>query len=130
DRSSDAPLDALGAERDLVVALALAPLLGPVCVAYGHAHDRDRGEHPAERDDAGDPAPGAHDHLAADLLAEDPVRRADVTAPLGRHGRRLQPEAVLADRGGRFVDDAVARLPPRCKREVVARELELDPDDV
>ena len=40
----------------------------------------------------------AHDHLAADLLAQDPVRRADVVARLGRHGRALQPEPVLADR--------------------------------
>ena len=78
DRVADAPLDALRAERDLVVALALAPLLGAVRVADRHAHDRDRRVHAAERDDAGNAAARAHDHLAADLLAQDPVRRADV----------------------------------------------------
>ena len=78
DRAADAPLDPLGAERDLVLALALAPLLRAVGVADGHAHDRDRRVHAAERDDAGDAAARADDHLAADLLAQDPVRRADV----------------------------------------------------
>ena len=58
--------------------------------------------------------PGADDHLAADLLAQDPVRRADVVARLRRHRRRLQPEAVLADRGRRLVHDA---------RSCVARRL-------
>ena len=55
----------------------------------------------AERDDAGNAAAGPDDHLAADLLAQDPVRRADVAALLGRDGRRLQAEAVLADRRAR-----------------------------
>ena len=80
DRVADPPLDPLGPEGDLVVAFALAPLLRPVRVADRHAHDRDRGVHAAERDDAGDPAAGADDHLAADLLAEDAVGRADVVA--------------------------------------------------
>ena len=84
----------------------------------------------AERDDTGDPAPGPHDHLAADLLAQDPVRRADVVTALGRHRRRLQPEAVLADRTRRLVDDLVLGRPAVLEGEVVARELELDPDHV
>ena len=37
---------------------------------------------------------------------------------------------MLADRGRRLVDDGVLRLPARLEREVVARELELDPDHV
>src|SRR4051812_17567430 len=74
DGAADPALDPLGAERDLVVALALAPLLRPVGVSDGHADDRDRRVHAPERDDAGDAAPGADDHLAADLLAQDPVR--------------------------------------------------------
>src|SRR6185437_15776282 len=74
DGMADAPLDALRAIRDLLVALALAPLLRPVRVADGHANDRDRRKDAADRHDARDPAPSAHDHLAADLLAEDAVR--------------------------------------------------------
>ena len=84
----------------------------------------------AERDDAGDPAPGADDHLAADLLAQDPVRRADVVAALGRDRRRLEAEPVLADRPRGLVHDLVLRRAPVLEREVVARELELDPDHV
>ena len=80
DRVADAALDPLRAERDLVVALALAPFLRAVRVADGHAHDRDRRVHAAERDDARNAPPGPDDHLAADLLAQDPVRRADVAA--------------------------------------------------
>jgi len=73
DGTADASLDALGAERDLVVALALAPLGRPVRIADGHADDRDRCVHAADRRDAGDAPSRAHDHLAADLLAEDAV---------------------------------------------------------
>ena len=115
DGAADAPLDPLRPERDLVVALALAPLLRAVGVADRHAHDRDRRVHAAERHDAGDPPPGADDHLAADLLAEDPVRRADVVAPLGRDRRGLQAEAVLADRRGGLVHDLVLRRAPRAR---------------
>ena len=42
DRAADAPLDPLRAECDLVVAVSLAPLLGAVRVAHGHADDGDR----------------------------------------------------------------------------------------
>ena len=130
DRAADPPLDPLGAEGDLVVALALAPLLRAVRVADRHPHDRDRRVDAAERDDAGDAAPGAHDHLAADLLAQDPVRRADVVAALGRDRRRLEPEPVLADRTRRLVHDLVLGRAAVLEREVEARELELDPDHV
>src|SRR5207244_2927537 len=109
DRAADAPLDPLGAERDLVVPLALAPLLRPVRVADRHAHDGDRGMDAAERDHAWNAAPCAHDHAAADLLAQDPVRRADVVPALRRDRRRLQAEATLADRARRLVDDPVLR---------------------
>ena len=107
DGVADAALDPLGAERDLVVALALAPLLRAVGVADGHAHDRDRRVDAAERRDARDAAAGADDHLAADLLAEDAVRRADVAAALRRDRRGLQAEPVLADRRGGLVHDPV-----------------------
>src|SRR6478752_6375404 len=77
DGVADAALDALGPECDLVVALALAPLLRAVGVADGHPHDRDRRVHAAEWRDARNPPPGANDHLAAYLLAEDAIRGAD-----------------------------------------------------
>ena len=69
-----APLDALGAVGGLVLALALAPLLGAVGVADRHADDGDREVGAADRHDAGDAAAGADDHVAADLLAQDAVR--------------------------------------------------------
>ncbi len=125
---ADAALDPLGAEGDLVVALALAPFLRPVRVADRHADDRDRRVHAAERRDSRNPPPGAHDHLAADLLAQDAVRGADVAAPLGRDRRRLQTEAVLADRGCGLVHDPVAGLAALLEGEVEAREVELDVD--
>ena len=56
DRLADPPLDPLGAERSLVIAVALAPLLRAVGVADGHPHDRDRRVNAAERHDAGDPS--------------------------------------------------------------------------
>ena len=130
DGVADAALDALGAERDLVVALALAPFLRAVGVADGHPHDRDRRVHAAERRDPRDPPPGADDHLAADLLAEDAVRGADVAATLRRDRRRLQPETVLADRRRGLVHDRVVGLAAPLEREIEARELELDPDHV
>src|SRR5690348_12073872 len=82
DRMADAALDPLCAERDLVVALALTPLLGAVCVAHGHPDDRNRRMHAPERCDARDAPPGTDDDLAADLLAQDAIRGADVSAPL------------------------------------------------
>ena len=130
DRVADAPLDSLGAQRDLVVAFALAPFLRAVCVADRHAHDRDRRVHASERDDSGDAASGADDDLAADLLAQDAVRRADVAGLLRRDRRGLQPVAVLLDRDCGLVHDAVLRRARDLEREVEARELELDSDHV
>src|SRR5919108_285991 len=79
DGVADPPLDPLRPQRHLVVALALAPLLRAVRVADGHAHDRDRRVHAAERDDPRDAPPGADDHLAADLLAAVAVRLLNLT---------------------------------------------------
>ncbi len=129
-RVADPPLDALRPERGLVLAVALAPLLRAVGVADGHAHDRDRRVDAAERRNAGDAPAGADDHATADLLPQDPVRRADVARLLGRDRRRLEPEAVLADGGGGLVDDAVPGRAPVLERQVEARKLELDPDHV
>ena len=128
--AADGPLDPLGAERNLVLPFALTPFLCSIGLSDGHPHHRDRGVHAAERDDAGNAAPGADDDLPADLLAEDQVRRADVSAPLGRDGRGLQAEPVPADRRRRVVDDGVLRGAAVREREVVARKLELDAGDV
>ena len=128
DGAADAAFDALGAEGDLVVSLALAPLLRAVRVADRHAHDRDRRVDAGHGNDARDATPRAHDHLAADLLPQDPVRRADVVAPFGGHRGALQAEPVLADRGRSFVDDPVLRRPAVFEGQVEARELELDAD--
>src|SRR5512141_2847756 len=92
--AADSPLDSLGAKRDFGVTLALAPFSGPVGVSDRHAHDRDRRVDAPERDDARNPTAGADDDPAADVLAEDAVRRADVVASLGRDGRSLEAEAV------------------------------------
>ena len=87
--------DLLRQVGDLVVALALAPLLGAVGVVDGHADDRDRVIDAGDRpDDARDAPPGADDHLAVDLLAQDAVGGADVVLALGRDGRGLQAEAA------------------------------------
>src|SRR6185295_18169992 len=95
DAAADPPLDPLRAERDLVGAFTLPPLLGAVRVADGHAHDRDRGVHTAVRNHAWNAAAGADDHAPADLLAQDPVRRADVVRALGRDRRGLETEPML-----------------------------------
>src|SRR4029450_5294182 len=107
DRVADAPLDALRAEGDLLFAVAFAPLLGAVGVADGHSHDRDGIEGPADRHDSGDAAPGADDHVAADLLPQDAIRAADVVLALGRNGGGLQAEAVLSDGCRGLADDLV-----------------------
>src|SRR5262249_22671213 len=105
-------------------ALAFAPLLGPVGVADCHPHDRDRGMHAAERSHARNPPAGANDDLAADLLTENAIRRADVAATLRCDRGRLQAQSVLPDRGGRLVHDAVVRLPASFEREIEAWEVE------
>ena len=124
------PLDSLGPEGDFVLALSLAPLLRAVRVAYGHAHDRDRGVHAAEWDYTGNAPSRADDDLAADLLPQDPVRRSDVARALGRDRRRLEPESALADRLRGLVHDRVLRRAAILEREVVARKRELRADDV
>ena len=130
DRPADAALDPLGAEGDLVVALTLAPFLRAVRVPDRHAHDGDRRVDAADRNDAGDATARSHDHLAADLLAEDPIRRPDVVPTLGRDRRGLEPETVSGDRPRRLVHDAVRGLAPARERQVEARQRELDAEDV
>ena len=128
--AADASLDPLGAKRDLGVALSLAPLLGAVGVADCHANDGDRSVDTAERHHARDPAARANDHLAADLLAEDAVRRADVVLSLRGDGGRFQAQPVLADRARRLEHDVVPGLAALCQRQIEARQRELDADDV
>ena len=111
DRAADPPLDPLGAKRNLVVAVTLAPLARAVRIADRHTDDRDRGMHSADREDPGNPPSGSDDHLPTDLLAEDPVWRAHVVTLLGGHRRRLEAETVRGDRARRLVDDAVVGLP-------------------
>src|SRR5207237_1060093 len=77
---------------------------------------------------AGNAPTGANDHLAADLLAEDAVRRADVAASFGRDRRGLQPEAVLADRRRRLVHDPVVGLAAPLEGAIEPRELEPNSD--
>jgi len=84
----------------------------------------------AERHDARDPAARPDDHLAADLLAQDPVRRADSVPALRRHGGCFQSEAVLSDRCRSLVHDRVTRLAPVLEREVEAGQVEREPDHV
>ena len=115
---------------DFVGAFALAPLLRAVRVPDGHANDRDRRVHAAVRNHPRNAPPGADDHPPADLLAQDPVRRAHVVRSLGRHRRRLQPEAVLADRSRPVVHDLVVGRAPLLEREIEALEPELEPDHV
>src|SRR5436190_5965177 len=97
DGVADAALDALGTESDLVVALALAPLFRAIGVADRHPDDRDRRVHAAERRHARNAASRADDDPAADLLAEDAVRRADVAAALGCDRGGLQSQAMFAN---------------------------------
>ena len=127
---ADAALDALGAQRDLVLALSFAPFLRAIGIADRHADDRDGRVDAADRRHARNAPSRADDDLAADLLAEDPVRRADVAGAFGRDGRRLQAEPGLAHRRCGLVDDSVLRRATAFEREVEARKLELDPDHV
>jgi hypothetical protein len=127
DGPADPPFNALRAESDLVVPFALAPLLRSVGISDRHADDRDRRVHAAERHDARDAAPRPHDHLPADLLAQDAVRRADVVAPFRGDRGGLEAKAVLSNRLSSLVDDPVLRRLPRAQREVVTGKLELEP---
>ena len=126
DRVADAALDPLRAQRNLVVALALAPFLRPVCVADGHADDRDRSMDTSHRNHPRNPPPGPDDDLAADLLAKDAVRRADVAGSFRCDRRRFQAETCLADRLRGLEDDLILRCAPGFEREIEAREVERD----
>ena len=86
--------------------------------------------HAADREHAGDAPAGADDHLAADVLAQDPVGRADVVDSLGRDRRRLEAEPVLDDRARGLVDDAVAGRSSALEGEVELRKRKLEADDV
>jgi hypothetical protein len=130
DRATDPPLDPLRTESRLVLFFPFPPFLGAVRVADSHPDDGDGIVRARDRDDARDTPAGADDHVAADLLAKDPVRAPDVARLLGRDRRRLEAEARLADRRGRLEDDPVLGGAARLERKVVARELELEPDDV
>ena len=130
ETATDGALDALGAKCCFCVAFPFAPLLRPVRVADRHAHDRYRRMRAADGSNAGDPPAGANDHLPADLLAENPVGRADVTGDFGCGRRGLQSQSCLANGCGCLVDDGVLRGPAIGEGEVVAREVELDSDDV
>ena len=130
DGAADTTLDALGPKGDLVVSFALAPLLRPVCVADGHPHDRDGGMDSTDREHPWNPPPGAHDHLAADRLPENPVRGADVVAGLGCDGRSLEPEPMAGDRCGGLSHDVVPGRAPLLEGEVEPRQLELQAEHV
>ena len=123
---ADAALDPLRPIGDLVVALALPPLLRPVRVSDRHAHDGDRRVHAAQGHDARNASPRTNDHPTPDLLSQDAVRRADVALTLGRDRGGFQPEAVCPDRLRRIVDDVIAGCAPVFEREIEARELELE----
>ena len=86
--------------------------------------------HPADGKHAGDPPAGAHDHLAADVLAEDAVRRADIVAPFRGHRGGLEPETVVCDRARCLVHDAVRRRSAVPEGEIEARQRQLEADDV
>ena len=128
DGVADPAFDTFGSERDLVVAVAFAPLLRAVRIADRHAHDRDRCVDAAERHHARDATAGTHDHLAAYLFPKNPVGRPDVARPLRCDSGRLQPEPVLADRGSRLIDDAIARRATPVEGKVEPNETELDAD--
>ena len=130
DSAADPALDPLCPEGRFVHPFSLPPLLRAVGVADGHADDRDRRVHAAVRNDPRDSPARADDHATADLLAENPVRRADVVGPFRRDRRRLQPEPVLADRGRRLMHHLVLRRPARFEREVVPVEGEVEADDL
>jgi hypothetical protein len=57
---------------------------------------------------------------------QDPVRGTDVARAFRGHGRRLQTEPCVANRGRRLVHDLVLRRSPGLQRKVVAGQLDLD----
>src|SRR5207245_11664057 len=78
---------------------------------------------------ARDAAPGAHNHPAVDLLAQDGVRAADVAGPLRGDGGGFDPEAKLAKRLRGIEHALVARAAPRLERHIEVVCLELDAQD-
>ena len=130
DGAADAPLDALGPERDLVIAVALPPFAGAVGVTHRHPDDGDRSVDAADRGHPGNPPAGAYDHVPADLLPEDAIWAADVVGSLRRDRRRLEAEARLDDGARGLVDDLILRPASRLQRQVEVRELELEADDL
>jgi hypothetical protein len=67
---------------------------------------------PGQRPDPWDAAAGTYDHAPVDLLAQDRVRAAYVTAAFGGDGGGLDAEPELAKGLGGFEDGLVAGLPP------------------
>ena len=130
DSPADSTLDALGAERKLALAFPLAPFLGPVGVADRHANHRDGRVNPSDRQHPWDAPAGADDDVAADLLAQDPVRAPHVVCALRRDRRSLEPETRLDDGSSGLVDDGVTGCPTRFEREVEAVELQRHAHDV
>ncbi len=128
DRAAVRAPDLLRAQGDLVFPVRLAPLLRPVGVADRHPADGDRVVDAGDRRHSGQPPAGADDHLAVDLLAQDPVRAAHVLGALGGDRRRLQAEPRLRERPRGLVHDAVLRGPPVLQREVEAAQLQRQPD--
>ena len=127
DGTTDTSLDPLSPESHLVVTFALAPLFRAIRVADRHADDRDRRVHTAERHHARNAPTGPDDHLPADLLPQDAVRRADVVAALRCDRRCLEPETVRSNRTGSLVNDAVVGCPPGGKGEIETGEVEVQP---
>src|SRR5207244_552614 len=94
-----------------------------------HPDYGDRCMDTGQRPDAGNPAAGADDDAAVDLLAEDRVRAADVARAFGRDGGRLDAVAKLAERLGGVEHTLVARLAPLHEGEIEVAGLDIDSKD-
>ena len=129
DDPAGPPADLLGAVSPFVEIVALTPLASPVRVVHRHPDHRDRRMDSRERPYARDPAPGAHNHPAVDLLAQDGVRAADVAGPLRGDGGGFDPEAKLAKRLRGIEHALVARAAPRLERHIEVFCLDLDAQD-
>lgn len=86
--------------------------------------------HPGDRCDAGQPTPGADDHLAVHLLAQDAVGGADVLDAFGGDGGGLEPEPGRAHRLGGLGHDPVGGVPPVDQRKVEADEFEVQAEQL
>src|SRR5579875_350550 len=130
NRPTDATRDPLGALSALLrISLrTLAPFAGSIGITHRHPHDRDREVSAGERRDARDVTAGADDHRAAYLLAQNPVRRANVLSALRRDRRRLERQAGCSYRRCGLVHDRIARAPPALQREVKALDREIQPE--